>query len=136
MAARSQNSRLPLPKHWPSRVRSATLHAIALVHFSLTSARAIAANSWNTVERLAILELRAARGWSQAQTARRLLVTPLTVASWSKRLDDEGPSALVQVREPNLQGPVDLTSPTTSAFSAASFAGAFHQEGLEPPPRL
>jgi putative transposase len=52
------------------------------------------------IERLAILELRAARGWSQAQTARRLLVTPLTVASWTQRLDDEGPDALVQVREP------------------------------------
>jgi putative transposase len=51
-------------------------------------------------ERLAILELRAARGWSQAQTARRLLVTPLTVATWTHRLDDEGPDALVQVREP------------------------------------
>lgn len=52
------------------------------------------------IERLAILELRAARGWSQAETARRLLVTPLTVASWTQRLDDEGPAALVQVREP------------------------------------
>ena len=52
------------------------------------------------IERLAILELRAARGWSQAETARRLLVTPLTVASWTKRLDDEGPDALVQVPEP------------------------------------
>src|SRR5258706_10091991 len=52
------------------------------------------------IERLAILELRAARGWSQAQTARRLLVTPLTIASWTQRLDDEGPAALVQLREP------------------------------------
>jgi len=52
------------------------------------------------IERLAILELRAARGWSQAETARCLLVTPLTVASWTQRLDDEGPDALVQVREP------------------------------------
>ncbi len=33
------------------------------------------------MERLAILELRAARAWSQAETARRLLVPPLTVAS-------------------------------------------------------
>ena len=52
------------------------------------------------IERLAILDLRAARGWSQAETARRLLVTPLTVASWTQRLDDEGPDALVQVSEP------------------------------------
>ncbi len=51
-------------------------------------------------ERLAILELRSARAWSQAETARRLLVTPLTVASWTQRLDDEGPDALVQVPEP------------------------------------
>ena len=51
-------------------------------------------------ERLAILELRAARGWSLAQTARRLLVTPLTVASWTKRFDEEGPGALVQIAEP------------------------------------
>ncbi|MBZ5637308.1 MAG: DDE-type integrase/transposase/recombinase [Acidobacteriia bacterium] len=51
-------------------------------------------------ERLAVLELRAARGWSLAQTARRLLVTPLTVATWNRRLDEEGPHALVQVREP------------------------------------
>jgi transposase InsO family protein len=52
------------------------------------------------IERLAILELRAARAWSLAQTARRLLVTPLTIASWTHRLDDEGPHALVQVPEP------------------------------------
>jgi transcriptional regulator with XRE-family HTH domain len=51
-------------------------------------------------ERLAILELRAARAWSQAETARRLLVTPLTVASWTQRLDDEGPDALVQIPQP------------------------------------
>lgn len=52
------------------------------------------------VERLAILELRAARGWSLSQTARRLLVTPATVASWMGRLDEEGPRAIVQVGEP------------------------------------
>jgi transposase InsO family protein len=52
------------------------------------------------IERLAILELRAARGWSLAQTARSLLVTPLTVASWMHRLDDEGPDALVRLDEP------------------------------------
>ena len=52
------------------------------------------------IERLAILELRAATGGSQAETARRFLVTPLTVASWARRLDDQGPDALVQVREP------------------------------------
>jgi len=33
------------------------------------------------IERLAILELRAARGWSQAQTADHMLITPATIAS-------------------------------------------------------
>jgi hypothetical protein len=32
-------------------------------------------------ERLAILELRAARGWSAAETARRMFVEPKTIAS-------------------------------------------------------
>jgi len=51
-------------------------------------------------ERLAILEVRAARGWSLAQTARIFLVTPLTIASWMGRLDEEGPDALVRLPEP------------------------------------
>jgi len=52
------------------------------------------------IERMAILELRAARGWSLSQTANRFLVTPATIASWMQRLDEEGPEALVQVRDP------------------------------------
>ncbi len=51
-------------------------------------------------ERMAILELKAARGWSLEQTAKAFLVTPATIASWMKRLDEEGPDALVQLREP------------------------------------
>jgi len=51
-------------------------------------------------ERLAILELRAARDWSLAQTARTFLVTPLTIASWTARLDEEGCDALVRLPEP------------------------------------
>ena len=51
-------------------------------------------------ERMAILELRAARGWSLQQTADAFLVTAATIASWMKRLDEERPDALVQLREP------------------------------------
>jgi putative transposase len=51
-------------------------------------------------ERLAILELRAARGWSLAQTARIFLVSPLTIASWMGRLDEESPDALIRLPEP------------------------------------
>ena len=142
MACSTPPPRIPLPKRWSRRVRSAVIHAISLAHFSLTSTRSWAANSWNArirlsaendrlrqelallqeevrikdarmlripaprrphyppTERLAILELRAARGWSMAQTARSLLVTTATVASWMGRLDEKGPKALVQTREP------------------------------------
>ena len=51
-------------------------------------------------ERMAILELRAARAWSVQRTAEAFLVTATTVAPWIKRVDEDGPDALVQIREP------------------------------------
>ena len=47
MLGNRSRPRIPLPKQWPSRVRSAVLHAISLAHFSLTFTRSWAANSWN-----------------------------------------------------------------------------------------
>ena len=55
---------------------------------------------YGPVERMAILELRAARGWSLKQTADTFLVTPATIAAWVKRIDEQGVNALVQLREP------------------------------------
>jgi transposase InsO family protein len=49
---------------------------------------------------MAILELKAARGWSLAQTARVFFVEPDTIAAWLKRIDEVGSSTLVQLREP------------------------------------
>jgi transposase InsO family protein/transposase-like protein len=51
-------------------------------------------------ERLAILELKAARNWSLAQTARAFLVTAATISTWMRRLDEDGPDALVQMQQP------------------------------------
>ena len=51
-------------------------------------------------ERLAILELKAARAWSAEQTARRFLLTGATIASWMRRLDEQGEHALVRVPVP------------------------------------
>ena len=51
-------------------------------------------------ERLAILEVRAARGWTLKQTADAFLVSSPTVGSWSKRVDEQGSKALLQLREP------------------------------------
>jgi DNA-binding transcriptional regulator YiaG len=55
---------------------------------------------YTPLERMAILELRAARGWSAQQTADRFQLTLNTVAAWMARLDESGPNALLQLREP------------------------------------
>jgi transcriptional regulator with XRE-family HTH domain len=39
---------------------------------------------------MAILELRAQRGWSLDETGQRFLVEPRTIAAWMKRLDEQG----------------------------------------------
>ena len=51
-------------------------------------------------ERMAILELRAARSWSLKQTADAFFLTSATVTSWMKRINEKGPDALLQLREP------------------------------------
>ena len=51
-------------------------------------------------DRMSILEVRAAHGWSMQQTAATFLVTTATIASWMSRLDEQGADALVQNREP------------------------------------
>jgi len=55
---------------------------------------------YGALERMAILELRAARGWSLKQTADTFFLTSATIASWMKRIDQEGPDALLQLIEP------------------------------------
>ncbi len=52
------------------------------------------------VERMAILELRAARGWSTAQTAERFFLQPATISEWMRRIDEGDDRALVQTTEP------------------------------------
>ncbi len=51
-------------------------------------------------ERLAILTLRAARGWTAEQTARQFLVTALTIGHWMRCLDEAGEAALVRMPVP------------------------------------
>ncbi len=51
-------------------------------------------------ERMAILVLRAARGWSLQQTAEAFQLTAPTIASWLRRVDEEGSDTLVQMRVP------------------------------------
>jgi hypothetical protein len=52
---------------------------------------------YTQVERMAILELRAMRGWNKAETARHFFVSDDTIRAWLGRTDDD---SLVQTRTP------------------------------------
>ncbi len=133
---------IALPRAWPTRVRSAILHVIALAQYATVYTRTWAVDRMNgrvqlkaeydrllqelalraeeirikdgrmariaphrrahyaPIERMAILELLSARGWSLEQTANTFLVSAATIASWMKRLDEGGQDALVQLPEP------------------------------------
>ncbi|MGH7145530.1 MAG: DDE-type integrase/transposase/recombinase [Planctomycetota bacterium] len=51
-------------------------------------------------QRLAILELKTRRGWTNAQTGRGFHVSNHTISRWLNRLDEDGPGALVQMPTP------------------------------------
>jgi putative transposase len=55
---------------------------------------------YTPTERLSILELKAARGWSDIQAAEAFMVCPDTIAFWTKMLDDAGPKALLKILRP------------------------------------
>jgi hypothetical protein len=90
--------KLALPRDWPKSVKSAYVCAVAFARM----ARIAPANRphYPPTERLAILALKAARGWNNAQTARAFLLTDMTIASWLKRIDESGSDALVRLPEP------------------------------------
>ena len=142
MPKNGKTPKIPLPRGWNQKVRSAVLHVLSLAQYTAVYTRSWAADSANQrvrlkadldragqenallgeemrikdvrlaridphqrphyppTERMAILELRVARGWSLEQTARVFHLSAATVASWMKRLDEEGADALVQLREP------------------------------------
>jgi putative transposase len=51
-------------------------------------------------QRMRILQLKAARGWSCEQAARAFMIDEQTMRSWLKRVDEEGEGALIRVSEP------------------------------------
>jgi transposase InsO family protein len=91
---------------------------------------------YTPVERMAILELKAARAWNQAQTARAFLVAEATIASWIQRVDEDGPDALVQTRSPVNKFPdlvrhlVQRLAATLPAMGKARFANMLARAGL------
>lgn len=90
-------------RRWVSAVQTAAVaqEEARLLRARLEHVPAAHRPHYPATARLAILELRTAMGWTLAETARRFLITPETVSSWMRRLDEEGPRALVRAREPS-----------------------------------
>ena len=160
MPKNGKTPKIPLPRSWNQKARSAVLHVLSLAQYTAVYTRSWAADSANQrvrlkadldradqenallgeemrikdarlaridphrrphyppTERMAILELRAARGWSLEQTARVFHLSAATVASWMKRLDEEGADALVQLREPVNRFPDFVRLPGAAAQNA------------------
>jgi transposase InsO family protein len=55
---------------------------------------------YTPVQRMRILQLKAARNWSCEQAAEALMIDEQTLKSWLRRIDEEGDSALIQLAEP------------------------------------
>jgi putative transposase len=55
---------------------------------------------YTPIQRMRILQLKVARGWSLEQAARVFMIDEQTLCSWLRRVDEEGESALVQISEP------------------------------------
>jgi transposase InsO family protein len=101
-AADSSNARVRLTAERDRLAQEVTLlrEEIRIKDARLARIEARRRPHYPPTERLAILALRAARGWSLEQTAKAFLVTAETVASWTKRADEAGEQALVQTTEP------------------------------------
>ena len=68
-------------------------------------------------QRMRILQLRAARGWTVEKTASVFLVDELTLRHWMRRVDEGGERAIVQTVEPVNRYP-DFVRPVTGILVA------------------
>ena len=55
---------------------------------------------YTPVQRMRVLQLKAARGWSCEQAARAFLINEQTLCSWMRRVNEEGQRSLIQTAEP------------------------------------
>lgn len=55
---------------------------------------------YRPIERMRILKLKAARGWSTRQAATAFLLNEETISSWLRRVDEEGERPLIRLPEP------------------------------------
>ena len=101
-AANSPNERVRLATRADQAEQEVAMlrEEIRIKDARMAGLRAARRPRYEPTERLAILELRSARCWSLAQTARVFQVTDVTIASWGKRLDEKGSDGLLPMPEP------------------------------------
>lgn len=89
-----------------------------------------------TGERLALLELRSARGWSAREAAARFHLSAGTIFNWMRRIDNEGADALLQPPVPANKYPdyvahvVQRLRTLCPSFGYAKIAQVLAREGL------
>src|SRR5262245_40006150 len=64
---------------------------------------------YSPMERLAILEIRALRGWSLRQTAECFMLSTTSVSSWMRRLDVKGSDGFLEPQAPANKYPAFVT---------------------------
>ena len=101
-AANNPNARIRLKAKLDRSEQDNTLlrEQLRIANARMASIPANRRPQYKPPERMAILEIKAARGWSLEQTAKAFLVTSATISSWMRRLNEEGPDALVQLPTP------------------------------------
>ena len=101
-AANSPNARIRLTAELDRALQEITLlrEEVRIKDLRMTQLSSHRRPYYRSTARMAILQLKAARNWSQEQTARTFLVTADTIRSWLRRVDEQGPDALVQLAEP------------------------------------
>jgi len=56
--------------------------------------------NYTPVDRMRVLNHKAARGWNLKQASENFLIDPQTLSSWDQRMEEGGANALVQIKEP------------------------------------
>ena len=91
-AANSPNSRIRLKAELDRAHQEITLlrEEIRIKDIRMTQLSPHRRPYYPPTERMAILQLKAARGWILEQTAQEFLVTSDTIRSWLRRVDEQG----------------------------------------------
>ena len=65
---------------------------------------------YSPIERMRILELKAARGWSRDEVSERFLIADQTMQSWMRRVDEDGEKACCSSALPSIASRTSFAS--------------------------